>query len=292
MKIGFIGLGVMGRPMAGHLIGAGHEVLLHRVKPISQALVDAGGRAMASAADVAASAEAVILMLPDTPDVENVLFGDAGVAAALKPGTLIIDMSSISPVATRTFAERITGAGGEWLDAPVSGGEAGARNAALTIMAGGTETAFQRALPILQLMGQRITHIGAAGDGQTAKVCNQVIVGLTISAVAEALSLAEWAGADPAKVREALLGGFADSTILKVHGQRMIERTFDPGFRIVLHRKDLGLAVDAARSLDKALPGTALVHQMMSAAIGRGDGDLDHSALIRTLRALSAPPAS
>lgn len=291
MRIGFIGLGVMGRPMAEHLIAAGHELLLHRVKPASQSLVDAGGRAMASAAEVAAGAEIVILMLPDTPDVEQVLFGEDGVAAALKPGTLVIDMSSISPVATRDYAARIVAAGGDWLDAPVSGGEAGARNAALTIMAGGTEAAFQRALPILDLMGKRLTHIGGAGDGQTAKVCNQVIVGLTISAVAEALSLAEWAGADPAKVREALLGGFADSTILKVHGQRMIDQAFDPGFRIALHRKDLGLAVDAARSLDRALPGTALAHQMMSAAVGRGDGDLDHSALVRTLRALSAAAA-
>lgn len=287
MKIGFIGLGVMGRPMADHLIAAGHEVLLHRVKPVSQPLVDAGGVAKDSAAEVAAGAEVVILMLPDTPDVEAVLFGEEGVVAALNPGTLVIDMSSVSPVATKNFAARITDAGGDWLDAPVSGGEAGAKAAALTIMAGGTEAAFARALPILDVMGERITHIGPAGDGQTAKVCNQIIVGLTIQAVAEALSLAAKAGADPAKVREALLGGFADSTILKVHGQRMIDETFDPGFRIRLHRKDLGLAVDAARALDMALPNTAMVHQLMSAAIGRGDGDRDHSALIRTLKALS-----
>lgn len=287
MKIGFIGLGVMGRPMAEHLIAAGHELLLHRVKPVSQGLVDAGGTALASAAEVAGAAEVVILMLPDTPDVEAVLFGEDGVAEALNPGTLVIDMSSISPVATQGFAARIAEAGGEWLDAPVSGGEAGAKGATLTIMAGGTEAAFARALPILEIMGKRITHVGGDGAGQTAKVCNQIIVGLTIQAVAEALSLAEWAGADPAKVREALLGGFADSTILKVHGERMINKTFDPGFRINLHRKDLGLAVDAARSLDRALPNTAMVHQLMCAAIGRGDGDRDHSALIRTLQGLS-----
>lgn len=287
MKIGFIGLGVMGRPMAGHLIAAGHEVFLHRVKPASQALVDAGGMALTSAAEVAAAAEVVILMLPDTPDVEAVLFDAEGVAGALQPGALVIDMSSISPVATKRFASHIEAAGGDWLDAPVSGGEAGAKAATLTVMAGGSAAAFERALPILQIMGKRITHIGPAGDGQTAKVCNQIIVGLTIQAVAEALTLAEWAGADPAKVREALLGGFADSTILKVHGERMIEKTFDPGFRIALHRKDLGLAVDAARALDLALPNTAMIHQLMSAAIGRGDGDLDHSALVRTLQSLS-----
>ena len=287
MKIGFIGLGVMGRPMAGHLIAAGHEVFLHRVKSASQALVDAGGTALSSAAEVAAAAEMVILMLPDTPDVEAVLFDAEGVAGALQPGALVIDMSSISPVATKRFASRIEAAGGDWLDAPVSGGEAGAKAASLTVMAGGSSAAFDRALPILQVMGKRITHIGPAGDGQTAKVCNQIIVGLTIQAVAEALTLAEWAGADPAKVREALLGGFADSTILKVHGERMIEKTFDPGFRIALHRKDLGLAVDAARALDLALPNTAMIHQLMSAAIGRGDGDLDHSALVRTLQSLS-----
>lgn len=287
MKIGFIGLGVMGRPMAGHLIAAGHDVFLHRVKPASQALVEAGGTALNSPAEVAAAAEVIILMLPDTPDVETVLFGTEGVAGALQPGALVIDMSSISPVATKQFAGKIEAAGHDWLDAPVSGGEAGAKTAALTIMAGGTPAAFARALPVMQTLGKRITHIGPAGDGQTAKVCNQIIVGLTIQAVAEALTLAEWAGADPAKVREALLGGFADSTILKVHGERMIAKTFDPGFRIALHRKDIGLAVDAARALDLALPNTAMIHQLMSAAIGQGDGDLDHSALVRTLQSFS-----
>lgn len=287
MKIGFIGLGVMGRPMAGHLIAAGYDVFLHRVKPESQALVEAEGTALNSPAEVAAAAEVIILMLPDTPDVETVLFDAEGVAGALQPGALVIDMSSISPVATKQFAGKIEAAGHDWLDAPVSGGEAGAKAAALTIMAGGTPAAFARALPVLQILGKRITHIGPAGDGQTAKVCNQIIVGLTIQAVAEALTLAEWAGADPAKVREALLGGFADSTILKVHGERMIAKTFDPGFRIALHRKDIGLAVDAARALNLALPNTAMIHQLMSAAIGRGDGDLDHSALVRTLQSLS-----
>lgn len=287
MRIGFIGLGVMGRPMAGHLIAAGHELHLNRVKEVSQALVEQGGTAVDSPRAAAEAAEVVIQMLPDTPDVEAVLFGEGGVAEGLRPGTLVIDMSSISPVATKDFAARIEGAGALWLDAPVSGGEVGAKGGTLTIMAGGSDEAFERARPLLEIMGQRITHVGPAGDGQTAKVCNQIIVGLTIEAVAEALSLARAAGADPARVREALLGGFADSTILKVHGERMIEETFDPGFRIRLHRKDMSLAVDSARALGLALPSSALVEQLMNAAIGRGDGELDHSGLIRTLRAMA-----
>lgn len=287
MNIGFIGLGVMGRPMAGHLIAAGHTLHLHRVKEASQALVDQGGIAKDSAKAVAETSDVIILMLPDTPDVEEVLLGTDSVLDGLAKDTLVVDMSSISPVATKQFATRVEDAGGVWLDAPVSGGEAGAKNAALTIMVGGSNEAFARAKPLFEIMGQRITHVGPAGDGQTAKVCNQIIVGLTIQAVSEALFLAQSAGADPAKVREALMGGFAYSTILKVHGERMIEETFDPGFRIALHRKDIGLAVDAARSLDIALPNTAAVHQLMNAAIGRGDGDRDHSALIRTLQNLA-----
>ena len=289
MKIGFIGLGVMGRPMAGHLIDAGHDVYLNRVKPISRELVERGGTAADSPRTAAEAAEALILMLPDTPDVEEVLFGANGVAEGLSPGTLVIDMSSISPVATKEFARRIEEAGCAWLDAPVSGGEVGARNGKLTIMAGGSDDAFARARPLLEIMGERITYVGPAGDGQTTKVCNQIIVGLTIEAVAEALLLARKAGADPAKVREALLGGFADSTILKLHGERMIEGSFDPGFRVRLHRKDMGLAVDAARALGLALPNAAIVEQLMNAAVGRGDGDLDHSSLIRTLEMVAAP---
>ncbi len=284
MKIGFIGLGVMGRPMAGHLIDAGHDVALYRVKEVSRFLVAKGGIEAGSAREAVAGADAVILMLPDTPDVEAVLFGEDGVAGELAKGALVIDMSSISPVATKDFAKRIEAAGGLWLDAPVSGGQAGAENAALTIMCGGSGKAFSAAEPLLEVMGKRITLVGGAGAGQTAKVCNQIIVGLTIQAVAEALSLAEAAGADPAMVREALMGGFADSTILNVHGKRMIEGAFDPGFRIKLHRKDMSLAVDAARALDLALPNTATMEQLMNAAVGRGNGDLDHSALIRTLK--------
>ena len=288
MKIGFIGLGVMGRPMVAHLIAAGHDVSINRVKPVSQHLVDAGGKAAATACDAVKDAEVVILMLPDTPDVEAMLFGENNIADAIAPGTLVIDMSSSSPVATKQFAERIAAKGCDYLDAPVSGGEIGARNAALTIMVGGSQAAFDRALPLFQLMGKNITRVGEVGDGQTAKVANQIIVGLTIQAVAEALLFAKRAGADPVQVRDALMGGFAASRIHEVHGERMNNRTFDPGFRIRLHRKDLALALDAAKSLDLALPNTASTAQLMSAAMAQGNGDKDHSGLIRTLEALSS----
>lgn len=287
MKIGFIGLGVMGRPMAQHLIAAGHDVAVNRVKPVSQCLVDSGARAADTARDAVKDAEVVILMLPDTPDVEAMLFGEGGIADAIAPGSLVIDMSSISPVATKLFAEKIISRGGDYLDAPVSGGEVGAKNAALTIMVGGSQAAFDRALPLFQLMGKNITRVGEVGDGQTAKVANQIIVGLTIEAVAEALLFAKRAGADPVKVRDALMGGFAASRILELHGERMNKRTFDPGFRIRLHRKDLALALDAARYLDLALPNTAATAQLMSAAMAQGDGDKDHSGLICTLEAMS-----
>lgn len=284
MKVGFIGLGVMGRPMAGHLIAAGYEVFLHRVKEASQHLVDAGGKALDSAKAVADAADIVILMVPDTPDVEKVLFGEAGVAEGLSPGKLVIDMSSISPVAAKSFADRIAELGAAYVDAPVSGGEVGAKAASLTIMVGASEGDFARALPLFKLMGKNITRIGDVGDGQTAKVVNQVIVGLTIEAVAEGLTLAKAAGADPMKVREALMGGFASSRILDVHGERMIAGTFDPGFRIRLHRKDIGLAMEAAKALDLYLPNSAALQQLMNKAVADGLGDKDHSALIETLR--------
>ncbi|UJQ93112.1 2-hydroxy-3-oxopropionate reductase [Mariluticola halotolerans] len=287
MKIGFIGLGIMGRPMAGHLIDAGHEVFLHRVKPVSQFLVDKGGKALGSAKAVAEMADVIILMVPDTPDVEEVLFGADGVAGSLSAGKLVIDMSSISPVATKEFAARIEALGCDYLDAPVSGGETGAVNAALTIMVGGTDEAFARGKPLFEIMGKTITHVGPVGDGQTAKVANQIIVGLTIEAVAEGLLFAQKAGADPAKVREALMGGFAGSAIMKLHGQRMIDRTFDPGFRIRLHRKDIGLATEAAKSLGVKLPNTAALQDLMNAAIEKGDGDKDHSALVLTLEEMA-----
>jgi len=278
MRIGFVGLGVMGRPMAANLVAAGHELFLYRGKPGLE------GRHCESAAEAAERAEVVILMVPDTPDVESALFGADGVAEGLKPESLVIDMSSISPTATKSFAQRIEALGADYLDAPVSGGEVGARQATLTIMVGGRPEVFERARPIFEALGKNITLIGGTGAGQTAKVANQIIVGLTIEAVAEALLFAEKAGADPAVVREALMGGFASSRILELHGERMINQTFEPGFRIRLHRKDLGLAVQAAAELDLAVPNTAATQQLMNAAIADGDGDLDHSALYRTLR--------
>jgi len=287
VNIGFIGLGVMGRPMAENLIKAGHSLSLNRVKQASQYLVDQGGKALETPRAVAAASDVVILMLPDTPDVEAVLFGQDGVASGLSAGKLVIDMSSISPVATKDFAKRVAATGASYMDAPVSGGEVGAKSASLTIMVGGSEKDFERAKPLFEVMGKSVTLVGGVGDGQTAKVANQIIVGLTIEAVSEALLFAEKAGADPAKVRAALMGGFASSRILEVHGERMIKGTFDPGFRIRLHRKDMTLAVDGAKALDIALPNSAATQQLMNAAVARGDGDLDHSGLIRTLKALA-----
>lgn len=287
MDIGFIGLGVMGCPMANHLIQAGHNLSLNRVKEASCHLVEAGGTARTSPAEIADNSDIVILMLPDTPDVEEVLFGKNGVASGLRKGALVIDMSSISPVATKAFAARIRETGGAYVDAPVSGGELGAKAGSLTIMIGGSDEDVARAMPLFEIMGKTITHVGGVGDGQTTKVANQIIVGLNIQAVAEALTFAKASGADPVKVREALMGGFADSTILKVHGERMVERTFAPGFRLRLHQKDLDLAVSAARGLNLALPNTSTVAQLMNGAVGHGDGEKDHSALIEVLERLS-----
>lgn len=290
--IGFIGLGKMGIPMASNLLAAGHALYLNRVKDASKHLVERGGQPCGTPAEVARQAEVVILMVPDTPDVETVLFGKGGVSEGLKPGTLVIDMSSISPVETRRFAERIKAQGCDYLDAPVSGGEVGARNGTLTIMVGGSEAAFERARPLLEVMGKNITLVGRNGDGQMCKVCNQVIVGLTIEAVSEAFLLAARAGADLNRLRTALMGGFASSRILEVHGQRMIDEAFEPGFRIRLHRKDLSLALDTAKSLEVALPNTSATLQLMNAALAKGDGDLDHSALYRALEHLSSIPAA
>jgi 2-hydroxy-3-oxopropionate reductase len=284
MKIGFIGVGIMGRPMAGHLQKAGHELLLVRHKSsLPEELMAGGAVERATAAAVAAEAEVIILMLPDTPQVEHALFGKDGVADALKPGTTVIDMSSIDPIATRGFAEKIAEKGCFYVDAPVSGGEVGARNAALTIMCGGKQADFDRVKPLFDLMGKNITLIGEAGSGQIAKVANQIIVALNIEAVAEALVFAAKAGADPSKVREALMGGFAASRILEVHGERMIKRTFDPGFRIGLHQKDLALALSSAKALGMALPNTASTQQIFSTCVAQGGKDWDHSAMVRAI---------
>ncbi|TDX29390.1 2-hydroxy-3-oxopropionate reductase [Modicisalibacter xianhensis] len=287
-KIGFIGLGIMGRPMAGHLLDAGYELItVKRDKPLASELADKGMRELDSPAAVAEASEVVITMVPDTPDVEQVLFGEGGVIEGLQPGTLVIDMSSIAPLATQQFAQRIHEAGGEYVDAPVSGGEGGAINAALTIMVGATEEGFSRAKPLLDIMGKTITHIGGHGAGQTCKVANQIVVALTIEAVSEGLLFASRAGADVAKVRESLLGGLAQSKILDVHGERMIQRTFDPGFKIRLHQKDLNLALEGARSLNLALPGTANAQQLFQACVAHGGADWDHAGLVRALEALA-----
>ena len=281
--LGFIGLGIMGAPMAGHLIASGHTVYLNTRSKIPAALLEAGGKACASAQEVAQKADIIFLMLPDTPDVEAVLFGDNGVASGLRAGKTVVDKSSISPVDTKAFAARINAMGCTYMDAPVSGGEVGANAASLTIMVGAAEDTFNTVLPLLQLMGKNITLVGGNGDGQTCKVANQIIVALNIAAVGEALLFASKAGADPAKVREALMGGFAASRILEVHGERMIKRTFNPGFRIGLHQKDLGLALQGARELGLALPQTASAAQLMQVCGALGLQNLDHSGLVRAL---------
>ncbi|MFD2191414.1 2-hydroxy-3-oxopropionate reductase [Pistricoccus aurantiacus] len=287
-KIGFIGLGIMGRPMAGHLLDAGHElVTVKRDKPLDQALADKGMQELADPKAVAEQSEIIITMVPDTPDVEQVLFGEDGVVHGLQKDALVIDMSSIAPMPTQEFARRIEEAGGEYVDAPVSGGEGGAINAALTIMVGATEKGFERARPVLEVMGKTITRIGGHGAGQTCKVANQIVVALTIEAVAEGLLFASKAGADVEKVRESLLGGLASSKILDVHGERMIKRTFDPGFKIKLHQKDLNLALEGARTLNLSLPGTANAQQLFQACAANGGADWDHSGILRALEKLA-----
>ena len=285
--IGFIGLGIMGKPMAGHLIKAGHTVHLHSRSGVPQELTAAGGKACASAKEVAQKADIIITMVPDTPDVAKVLFGTGGVAEGLSKGKVVIDMSSISPIETKQFAEKINALGCEYVDAPVSGGEVGAKNAALTIMVGAAEATFSKVKPLFELMGKNITLVGGNGDGQTCKVCNQIIVALNIEAVGEALLFAAKAGADPAKVRQALMGGFAASRILEVHGERMIKRTFDPGFRIELHQKDLSLALSGARAMGMSLPNTATAQELFNACVAHGGAKWDHSALVRALEKMA-----
>ncbi|MCE2657689.1 MAG: 2-hydroxy-3-oxopropionate reductase [Rubrivivax sp.] len=295
MKIGFIGLGIMGTPMALHLVNAGHQLLVATRSRLPDAVAATTAARCANAAEVARQAEVVFLMVPDTPDVEQVLFGPGGVAEAL-PGEgsrkVVVDMSSISPMATKAFAAKINALGADYVDAPVSGGEVGAKAASLTIMCGADPAVFERVLPLLQLMGKNITLVGGNGDGQTTKVANQIIVALNIAAVGEALLFASKAGADPAKVRQALMGGFASSRILEVHGERMIKRTFNPGFRIKLHQKDLNLALQGAREIGVALPQTASAAQLMQVCAANGMADLDHSALVRALELLGNHPVA
>ena len=273
--------------MAGHLLAAGHRVLLHDVAPIASELIAAGGVACKSAKEVAEEADAVIIMVPDTPHVEAVLFGKDGVASGISKGKIVVDMSSISPLATKEFARKIEALGADYLDAPVSGGEVGAKAASLTIMVGGPERAFGTMKPVFDKMGKNVTHVGANGDGQTTKVANQIIVALTIEAVSEALLFASKAGANPALVRKALMGGFASSRILEVHGERMVKRNFDPGFRIELHQKDLNLALEGARSLGLSLPSTAVAQQLFSSCTAHGGRGWDHSAMVRALELMA-----
>jgi 2-hydroxy-3-oxopropionate reductase len=288
LKIGFIGLGIMGTPMAGHLIKAGHRLFVYTHGKVPDAIAESSATQCTTGRGVAERADIVILMVPDTPDVEQALFSEQGVAAGLTKGKVVVDMSSISPVETKLFAQRIEAIGADYLDAPVSGGDVGAKNATLSIMVGGKPEVFDRVKPVFELLGKNITLVGASGAGQTCKVANQIVVALTINAVAEGLLFAAKAGADPTKVRQALMGGLATSRILEVHGERMIKRSFDPGFRIALHQKDLNLALNAARSLGLALPATAQAQQLFSACVAQGGASWDHSALVRALEQLSS----
>ncbi|NGZ84510.1 2-hydroxy-3-oxopropionate reductase [Duganella aceris] len=286
-RVGFIGLGIMGGPMAQHLQAGGHKLYLHDLKNPPFALVEGGATVCTSAAEVAVRADIIIVMVPDTPDVEEALFGKEGVAKGLRPNTIVVDMSSISPIETKKFAKKINALQCEYLDAPVSGGEVGAKAASLTIMVGGSEEAFAIVKPLFELMGKNITLVGGNGDGQTTKVANQIIVALNIQAVAEALLFASKAGADPARVRQALMGGFANSRILEVHGERMVKRTFNPGFRIALHQKDLNLALQGAKAMGISLPNTAMAQELMNACSAHGLSGMDHSALCRAIEIIS-----
>ena len=286
-KVGFIGLGIMGAPMAANLQAGGCKLYLHDHKNPPSSLIDGGATVCTSGAEVAKRADIIIIMVPDTPHVAAVLFDADGVAAGLSSGKIVIDMSSISPMETKVFAARINKLGCEYLDAPVSGGEVGARAASLTIMVGGSETAFASVRPLFEMMGKNITLVGGNGDGQTTKVANQIIVALNIQAVSEALLFASKAGADPARVRQALMGGFAASRILEVHGERMVKRTFAPGFRIELHQKDLNLALAGAKALGVSLPNTATVQELMNSVAAHGGSALDHSALCQAIERMS-----
>jgi 2-hydroxy-3-oxopropionate reductase len=286
-KLGFIGLGIMGTPMCEHLIRAGHQLFVHTRGAIPAAIAASGAIQCTTNRMVAQRADVVFIMVPDTPQVEEVLFGEQGAAAGLRPGKIVVDMSSISPVATKGFAKQIRELNCGYLDAPVSGGEVGARNGTLSIMVGGDQAVFEQVRPLFELLGRNITLVGGNGDGQTAKVANQIIVALSIEAVAEALVFAARAGADPARVRQALMGGFAASKVLEVHGERMVRRTFEPGFRIELHQKDLNLALASARQLGVSLPNTATTQELFNACVARGGKGWDHSGLVRALEALA-----
>lgn len=289
MKVGFVGLGIMGRPMALNLRKAGHSLWVHgRRLPTMQPLVDAGATACSSPADVAANADVTFVMVSDTPDVEQVVLAENGIIHRARRGAIVVDMSTISPAATRRMAGELAARGVEMLDAPVSGGEVGAINGTLSIMVGGRKEVFEKVLPLFQTMGKNIVHVGGNGAGQVAKACNQIVVAVTIEAVSEALTFARKNGVDAAKVRAALLGGFAGSKILEVHGQRMLDKDFKPGFKVKLHQKDLRIVMEDAGKLGLALPGAALVAQHLNALMGAGDAELDSSAIVKAVERLSA----
>ena len=287
MKLGFIGLGIMGAPMAGHLLAAGHELFAQSFGGVPAQLLEQGAKVCSNAREVAQQADIVFIMVPDTPHVAAALFSDKGIAQGLSAGKVVVDMSSISPIETKEFAQKIRALGCDYLDAPVSGGEVGAKNATLSIMVGGEQAVFDKVKPLFELMGKNITLVGENGDGQTTKVANQIIVALTIEAVGEALLFASKAGADPAKVRQALMGGFASSKILEVHGERMIKRTFNPGFRIELHQKDLNLALSTGRKLGVALPNTATCQELFNTCAAHGGAAWDHSGMVKALELMA-----
>jgi len=290
-NIGFIGLGIMGKPMAEHLIKGGHSLFLHSRSRVPEDLIALGGREFLSPKEVAQHADIIMTMLPDTPDVEKVLFSDNGIIELLRFGSehvkTIVDMSSISPLETRKFAARINALGHDYVDAPVSGGDVGAQNATLTIMVGASAIVFEKVRPILGLLGKNVVHVGENGAGQVCKIANQIIVSSAIEAVAEALLFVSKAGVDPDKVRRALLGGFAASRVLEVHGERMINRCFEPGFRIELHQKDLSIALDSASALGVSLPNTATVRELFSACLAHGGAKWDNSAIVKILEKLA-----
>lgn len=288
INVGFIGPGIMGAPMALNLMKGGHRLWVYARRPAAtQPLVAAGATACATAADVARHADVIFTIVSDTPDVESVIFGAQGIASQARPGTVIVDMSTISPTATKSFAERLAQQGVDMLDAPVSGGETGAINGTLSIMVGGKPQVFERVKPLFECMGKNIVHIGDNGAGQVAKACNQIVVAVTIEAVAEALTFARRNGADPAKVREALMGGFAGSKIMEVHGKRMLDNDFKPGFKVGLHQKDMRIVMETAHQLGVALPAAALVTQHLNALMGTGDTNLDSAAVVKVIERMS-----
>ncbi len=288
MKVGFIGLGIMGKPMSLNLIGGGYPLWVYGRRVESMApLVAAGAHACASPEEAARAADVTFVMVSDTQDVEEVILGPGGVLSGARPGAIVVDMSTISPVATRSLAARLMDHGVEMLDAPVSGGETGAVNATLSLMVGGKPEIFARVKPLFERLGKKIVHVGDNGAGQTAKACNQIVVSMTIEGVAEAFTFARRNGVDPGRVREALLGGFANSRILEVHGQRMLDHDFRPGFKVRLHQKDLRIVMETAHRMGIALPGSALVAQHLNALIGSEEGELDSSALVNVIERLN-----